>query len=171
MRASAPLLLVAVLLPACRVSESVQTSARDVLTLRNGTIHELRERRGQGPFVRYEVAPEAMLDVLAAAAGRARDLAGRPVTGIAVSKRYGHVVAKERAPDAPKDPGYSEDWRTAVVAIVHAVPGEPRASRVEIHGTRRSPLLGGANDWERALPAWIEQELAARGLPPGRPLP
>ncbi len=149
-------------LPACRVSPTVGAAAGDVLTLRTGTVLALRGRRGAGPLRRYELAPEAMLAVLAAAAGRARDLGGRPVTGIEVSRHYGHVVAKERAPDAPAQAGYSEDWRTAMVAFVHAVPGEPGACRVEIHGARRSPLLGGATDWERSMPGWIEAELASR---------
>ena len=151
----------ALTLPGC-LSKNVRAAAHDVFTLRNGTISELRNRRGSGPFRRYDVPPDEMLQVIAEACRHAKDLAGRPVTGVDVSVRYREVVAKERAPDAPADPGYSEDWRTAVVATVHPIEGEPGASRVEIHGGQRSPLLGGANDWERSLPGWIDEVLRER---------
>lgn len=147
----------------CRVSPVVGEAARDVLTLRSGTITGLKALRGSGPFTRYEVAPEAMLDVLAAACRKARDLGGRPVTSVTISRHYGEVTAKEHAPDAPADPGYSEEWRTAVVATVHPLAGEPGACRVEVHAARRSPLMGGANLWERDLPGWIDEVLRERG--------
>lgn len=157
------LALLSACLAACRVSPVVLESARDVLTLRTGTISELRDLRGTGPRRRYPVAPDEMLEVLADACRRARDLRGRPVTGVSVSRRYREVVAKERAPDAPADPGYGEEWRTAVVATVHPVADQPGACDVELHAARRSPLLGGATDWARRLPGWIDEVLAARG--------
>ena len=155
------LLLVAPGAPGC-VSKDVRESARDVLTLRSGTVSELRDRRGRGPFRRYELPPAEMLEVLGAAARKARDLAGRPVSAVTVSARYGEVVAKERGPDDPAEGSYQEDWRTAVVATVHAVPGEPGASRVEIHAMRRSPLLDAAVEWEARLPGWIDEVLRER---------
>ena len=161
--------LLAGLLPGC-VSKHVRAVAHDVFTLRSGTISALKAQRGTGPFRRYEVAPDELLDLIAEAAGKARDLWGRPVGSVDVSRHYREVVAKERAPDAPADPGYSEDWRTAVVVTVHPVEGEPGASRVEIHAGRRSPLLGGRNDWQRSLPGWIDEvrreRAAARPSPP-----
>lgn len=155
----------------CALKESVRDSAHDVFTLRRGTISALRDLRGTGPFRRHPLPPDAMLEVVAAACRRARDLAGAPVTGIEVSPRYREVVAKERAPGTRDDPGYAEDWRTAVVATVHPIEGEPDACRVEIHGTRRSPLLGGANVWEESLPGWIDEELAARRTVPAAGAP
>ena len=154
-------LVLALLVPACAVKEEVRDVAKDVLTLKRGTISGLKAKRGQGPFTRYEVPPETMLSVLEEACGKARDLAGRPVT-VFVSKNYREVTAKERAPDDPADADYREDWRTAVVATVHPLEHEPGACKVEIHGARRSVLYGGANDWERTLPRWIDEVLRAR---------
>ncbi len=153
------LLLEGGLLAGCTVSENVQDSARDVLTLRSGTVNELKALRGTGPFTRYEVAPAEMLEVAAAACRKARGLRGKPVTGVEVSPRYGEVTAKERAYDVHPDVGYSEDWRSAVVITVHPIEGEPRASRVEWHAGRRSPLLACAVAWDRVLPGLIAEAL------------
>ena len=154
----------AFLLVGCAVKEEVRDVAKDVLTLKRGTISGLKRMRGQGPFTRYEVPPETMLNVIEEAVGKARDLSGRPVS-VFVSRNYREVTAKERAPDDLADADYREDWRTAVVAMVHPIEHERGASKVEIHGARRSSLYGGANDWERTLPGWIDEVLRARGLP------
>ena len=79
------------------VSKEVRDSAKDVLTLRSGTVSELRDQRGQGPFHLYDVAPSEMLQVAAAACRKAVGLRGRPVTTVEVSPRYGEVTAKEQA--------------------------------------------------------------------------
>ena len=162
----AALLALALGAAGCALKESVRDSAHDVLTLRRGTISGLRDLRGTGPFRHYDLAPEAMLEVVAAACAHARDLAGRAVSAIEVSPRYLEVVAKERPPDVPEGVGYSKDWRTAVVVIVHRIEGQPGECQVEIHGARRSPLLGGATDWERRLPGWIDEELRLRRATP-----
>jgi hypothetical protein len=121
------------------------------------------------PMRRYRVAPEPMLEAAAEAARRMTGVGGRPVKRVSLSRHYGEVVAKEDDPEAPKDPGYSEEWRSAGVVTVHAVPADPGASDVEIHGTARSPLLGCAIDWEAMLPARIDEVLRERGLTtPGR---
>jgi|GEM_PF-1753772 len=159
------LLLAGSLLASCTVSENVRDSARDVITLRSGTVSELKALRGSGPFTRYEVAPREMLEVAAAACRKARGLRGKPVTGVEVSVRYGEVTAKERADDVHPDVGYSEDWRSAVVITVHPILGEPNVSRVEWHATKRSPLLGCGVDWDGVLPGLIAQALREAGLP------
>lgn len=162
---AAPLLPLLLLLAACRASPLALEAARDVVTRRTGTVAGLKDLRGTGPFTRYEVGPEEMLEVLAQACRRARDLRGRPVALVTVSRRYAEVTAKEPDPDAPDDPGYSAEWRSAVVATVHAIPGAPDACQVEIHAVRRSPLLGCSTLWERDLPRWIAETLAAREAP------
>ena len=65
-----PAFLAALSLPGC-VSEQVADVAHDVLTLRSGTMSELKARRGQGPFRIYKVPPVEMLGVLATACGKA----------------------------------------------------------------------------------------------------
>lgn len=159
----------------CRLSETERDSVRDVLTLRRGTISDLRALRLTGPFTRYEVPPGEMLLVVADAAGKARDSRGRPARR-RVSPRYGEVVAKESAPEAPPDPSYDDEWSTAAVITVHPVANEPEASRVEFHAARRSVLMGGLTDWNRSLPGWIDEVLRARteggpGVPGAEHLP
>jgi hypothetical protein len=89
-------------------------------------------------------------------------LRGKPVTAVEIHARYGEVVAKERAPDAPDDPGYSYEWVSAGVVTVHVVPGEPHVSDVEIHGARRSPLTPCGVHWESMLPPVLAQVVAER---------
>jgi hypothetical protein len=133
-----------------------------VLTLRNGTMSELKARRGQGPFRIYQVPPVEMLGVVATACGKAVGQRGRPVTVVEISQRYMEVSAKEQAHDAPKDASYGDDWISAVLVIVHPDAAQPDLSRVEWHTTARSPLIGCSVDWERVLPGLIEAELRAR---------
>ena len=157
------------------VSEDVAESAQDVLTLRSGTMSGLRARRGQGPFHDYDVAPVEMLGVVASACGKAVGQRGRPVTVVELSTRYMEVYAKEQAHDAPRGASYGDEWISAVLVIVHPDAAHPDRSRVEWHATARSPLVGCSVDWQRVLPALIEQTLrerataaggAARGAPP-----
>ena len=63
-RAALALLLIP-LLAAC-VSDDVKETAETVLTLQSGTVSELRDRRGNGPFTTYDLAPDAMLGVVEA---------------------------------------------------------------------------------------------------------
>ena len=159
----------------CSLSETERKAVRDVVTLRRGTISDLRAQRLTGPFHRYEVPPEEMMRVAADAVRTARDFRGRPAK-VRESVRYREVVAKESAAEAPPIPSYSDEWTTAVVVTVHDVPGEPEASRVEWHSARRSVLMGGVTDWERSLPGWIDEVLAKRarggdGVPGVEPLP
>jgi len=146
--------------PGC-VSENVKDIAHDVLTLRSGTISALKDMRGQGPFHMYSVPPAEMLEVAAAACRKAVGVGNRPPL-VSVSERALEVTAKEVEPDAPKDPGYSEDWRSAVVIIVHPDVSNPSVSRVEWHAARRSPLLGYRVDWISRLPGWIDEALRER---------
>ena len=146
--------------PGC-VSENVKDVAHDVLTLRTGTISALKDMRGQGPFHMYPVPPAEMLEVVAAACRKAVGVGNRPPL-VSVSERALEVTAKELEPDAPKDPGYSQDWRSAVVVIIHPDPRNPSVSRVEWNACRRSSLLGYRVDWMGSLPGWIDEALRER---------
>ena len=161
-RSAVASLAVTLLLGAGCVSDRVRESAETVLTLQSGTIAELRERRGRGPFAAYDVAPDEMIGILEAAARKARGLGGLPVTAVFASPARGEVVAKERAPADAKNTGYEGAFRTAMVAIVHPVAGRPQASRVEIHALQRGPFHGGQVAWERDMPRWIHEVIAER---------
>ena len=150
----------ALLLLAGCVSKEVGEVAENVLTLQGGTISELRDRRGTGPFTTYEVAPAKMLAVIERACRKARGLGGRPVIAVFVSERYREVIAKERTAEASKDDSYAAPFRSAVVASVDPLPGRPDACRVEIHAMNRGPFHRGAVAWERDLPGWIREALA-----------
>jgi hypothetical protein len=147
-------------------AEQVQEVAVGVITLQGGTISELRGRSGEGPFRRYEVSPDEMLDVVSRAARRAEGPNGRPLETVWVRRPSREVVAKEPAPDA-KGSGYTEPWRSAMVARVQPIAGEPDASRVEIHAMDKGPFHRGRIDWERDMPRWIDEVLAEPRLYPG----
>lgn len=157
----AGLCLVPCLLLGGCVSERTAEAVRDVVTLRTGTISELRDRRGRGPFQEHEVPPADMLEVVARACRAMVGLRGRPVTTVEVSRRHGEVTAKEQGLDGRRDPAYGDEWVSAVVVVVHPVVGQPGRSRVEWHATRRSVLMVRGVDWEGALAARIEQEVRA----------
>jgi hypothetical protein len=156
-------------------SDDVAETVGNVLALRTGTVLELRGRRGTGPFRDYDLPPRELLAVVEEAAGRARDRRGAPVRAIAVSERYGEVVAKEPPPEDSGDDSYSVPFLSAMVATVHPVPGSLARSRLEVHATHRGPFDRGVVDWERDLPRWIDETLRdrrARVAPiPAGPLP
>ena len=159
------LLLLAVAVAGCASDDTtdlVKEVATNVVTLQTGTMTDLRERRGGGPFTRYEHAPDVMLEVVEEAARRARGMGGRPVEGVWVSKRRGEVVAKEREPHEASKGSYSLPFRSAVLVVVHPVQGEPDASRLEIHAMNRGPFHKGQVAWERDLPRWIDDVLRER---------
>ncbi len=148
------------------LDEDVQDAATNVLTLQSGTISELKAKRGSGPFTTYAVPPDEMLTVLRDAASKARGLGDRPVRAIFVSERRSEVIAKEREPDESTDEYYDGVFRTAMVATVHKVIGDPSSSRVEIHATQRGPFHRGAVQWTRDMPKWIDEVIAERDAPP-----
>lgn len=153
-----------------RAVESLAT----VATLRSGTMSELRAQRGLGPFRRYEVAPDVLLEAVAAAATHARGRGNRPVKAIFTSRRRGEVVAKERAPGDADSTGYAKPFVSAMLAVVHGIPGEPHAARLEIHETHSGPFHVGAVRWRGDMPGWIEGELARRAptaMPAGAGMP
>ena len=154
-----------VVLVACASDDTtdlIQEVGENVVTLQSGTMTELRELRGQGPFRRYEQPPEVMLEVVEEAIGHARGLGGREVGGVWVSRRRGEVVAKEREPDKADSETYGLPFRSAVLVVVHPVQGEPNVSRVEIHSTQRGPFHKGRVAWQRDLPRWIDDVLRQR---------
>jgi hypothetical protein len=162
-------LAAAAALCAC-VSDTVRETAVNVVTLQQGNVSELRRMRGRGPFLHYAVAPDTMLEVVEAAARRARGKGGLPVSAVFASTRSMEVIAKERRPADADDDGYGEPWLSAMVATVHPVEGEPGASRVEIHAVHRGPFHRGVVAWEASMPGWIAEELAARTVPRPRKL-
>ncbi len=162
-------LLSAFLLVGC-VSDEVMESAETVLTLQSGTMSELREKRGTGPFRTYDLPPATMLGVVEEAARRAVDEAGEPVRAVFVSERKGEVVAKERGGEHAEDDGYEAPFRTAMLAVVHRVRGRSDASRVEIHMIQRGPFHRGVVNWTRDMPTWIDQVLAERKAQEAAPL-
>lgn len=166
---SAPALalaLVGVLLgSAACVDERVQETAETVLTLQSGTISELRNRRGSGPFTTYEVPPDEMLEILEAAARRARNDVGEPVQAVFVYEDAREVVAKERSGKDGREAAYDEPFRTAMYAAVFPVTGDPTRCRVEIHAVQRGPFHRGVVQWQRDMPGWIDAALAEREAP------
>ncbi len=147
--------------PAC-VSKEVRASAETVLSLRSGTMSELRQRRGQGPFTRYDVPPERMLKILEAAARHARGAGGQPVRAIFVSPARGEVVAKERSGKDARRSTYTEPFDSAMLAIVHADSADAQSCRVEVHALQSGPFHRGSVEWMRDMPGWIDEELRAR---------
>ena len=157
--------LALLLLAACAsddTTDQIKEIAENVVTLQSGTMSELRERRGQGPFRRYEQPPEVMLEVVEEAVRRARGLGDRAVEGVYVSKRRGEVIAKEREPEKAAATKYSLPFRSAVLVVVHPIVGEPEASRVEMHAMERGPFHKGRVAWQRDLPGWIDDVLRQR---------
>ncbi len=163
------LLLVCPLLWACgQIDEDVQETAVNVLTLQSGTISELKDLRGTGPFRDYALPPEELLTVVEEAARKARGEGDTPVRAIFVSERSGEVVAKERAGDDADYEGYDKPFRSAMVATVHPILGEGERSKLEIHAMHRGPFRRGHVQWERDMPRWIDEVLAARANPQSR---
>ncbi len=150
------------------LSDNVKDTVANVVTLQRGTISELKDLRGTGPFQTYDLAPSELLLVVRDAAAFARGAGDVPVSAIFVSERRGEVVAKERAGEDALSDAYGPDFRTAMVATVHAVRGEPGKSRLEIHAMRRGPFHAGVVAWERDMPVWIDQARRARSEPEPR---
>lgn len=136
-------------------------TAETVLTLQGGTVSALRDRRGAGPFERYETSPERLLAAVEQAARRARARGGKCVVAIFRSNRRGEVVAKERAPEHAEDSSYNAPFVSAMLAVVHSVRDEPNAALLEIHETSRGAFAIGAVRWRHDMPGWIRAELAA----------
>ena len=160
------LLVLACGLPACSgVDDSVTEAAETVLTLQSGTISELRNKRGTGPFETYPFPPDEMLTILEAAARKARNDVGEPVQAVFVYEDAREVIAKERAGKDGRDTAYDEPFRTAMYAGVFPVRGDTKASRVEIHAVQRGPFHKGVVQWQRDMPRWIDEVIKEREAP------
>lgn len=168
-RAALVLLLAAPLLAGC-VSDDVKETAETVLTLQSGTMSELRDRRGTGPFTTYDLTPDVLLGVVEEAARMARGAGGEPVRAVFVSERRGEVVAKEREGEDAQDDGYSAPFRTAMLAVVHRVPGRADQARLEVHMIQRGPFHRGVINWTRDMPGWIQAVLSERAVQDAAPL-
>lgn len=138
----------------------------NVVTLQQGTLSDLRDCRGTGPFRTYPVPPDQMIDVLVEAAGKGRDETGRPIDNIWPSVLRREVVAKERGACDNQEVSYSKPFKSAMYAVVHPIPGQPDCCQVEIHATDRGPLHQGRVNWSRDMPGWIEAVLATRAADP-----
>lgn len=138
-------------------------SAATVFTFQSGTMSELKERWGSGPFREYDVPPAEMV-ALAGAVLRTK------VVAVFEEPGRGEVIAKERAGKDAADDFYAPAFRSAVAVWVHPVPDAPGRCRVEVHAVQRGPFHRGSIDWERELPPLLDAAAARRGTTPIRPL-
>jgi len=168
-----PVLLAAVALGSCATEfdDDTKEAIENVVTLQQGTISELKAKRGQGPFRTYDVSPVRLLAAVETAARRMKGLGGLPVTAVFVSERRMEVVAKERAPEDQWDDSYSAPWRSAMVATVHPIPGAPERARLEIHDGHRGPFHQGRIEWRRDLPRLVREALLQPMEPEGAAAP
>jgi hypothetical protein len=159
--------LVAAATSACTMSkgtkEFVQDAATNLVTLRQGTITDLRARRGTGPFREYAVPPDEMVTIV-------EQVLKSKVVAVFPNRRAGEVIAKEREGDDAYDDWYSPKWKSAVVVIVHPVPEDPNRSKVEIHAMNAGKFDKGRIAWEAELPGLIDAAVARQGKPPLTPL-
>jgi hypothetical protein len=162
-RALALLLLAgtALLATACSSDpdDNVSKVAKDVLSLKTGTVSALKEQRGAGPFREYPVPQEDLFDLVVEV------LQGK-VAAVFPNRKGFEVVAKERFGKDRYDDWYSPDWHSAVVVYIHPVMGDDARSKLEIHSTNRGRFHRGRINWQGELPALIDAAVAKRG--PGR---
>ncbi len=167
-RTAAPALLVACLaagLVACSsdTAKTVKEVAVNVVTLQSGVVTELRDLRGTGPFLAYDVPPDEMMGIVEA-------VLRTKVVAVFPNARAAEVIAKERLGEAAADDWYGPPARSMVVVMVHPAGGGGPGSRVEIHATDRGPFHRGNIAWERELPPLLDQAVRHRGATPIRPL-
>lgn len=148
-------------------SETLKEVAGNVLTLQSGTISELRAKRGKGPFLHYDLPPDELLTVVYRAAKKAKGGDGKPLRGVWKRTLSLEVVAKERSLEFVESDEYDDPWRSAMLAMVHPVPGKPNESRLEMHGASRGPFHKGTIAWTHVMPGWIDQVLREPELLPG----
>jgi hypothetical protein len=152
--------VVAMLLPgACAgtgAGSEIGEAALNVVTLQQGTTSSLRDMRGRGPFTTYDRSPAAMLEVITEAMEDTAGRRGPPYVEVYASSRYGEVVAKEFEKDKSS---YGTVFRSAAIAIIHPVSGDPGRCRVEMHAIQRGPFHGGSVAWMRDLPGLIDAVL------------
>jgi hypothetical protein len=150
----------AVAAAACSASsrKNVKDVAETVLTLQTGTVTELKARRDTGPFRDYAVPPGEMLTLV-------EGVLRSKVVAVFVEPRQQVVVAKEREGKEALDDSYAPAFRSAVVVFVHAVPGDAGRCRVEVHACHRGPFRRGTVDWEREVPALLDDAVAKRRAP------
>jgi len=153
----------ALALAACKADDTVKQTVKDVLSLKTGTVSDLKSRRGLGPFREYPVPPAEMLDLVAEAIST-------KVVAVFPDPRAGEVVAKERVGKDRYDDWYAPDWVSAVAVYVHPVIGAPDRSKVEIHWTNRGRFHRGSIDWANELPPLLDAAVAKRGTGRTRPL-
>ncbi len=142
------------------LDKEVKETIVAVVTLQSGTISELKDRRGTGPFTTFDRSPDEMVEILERAARKARGLGDKPVRAIFVSESLRSVLAKERTAEESESDSYEPVFRSAMIAYVHVVPGRSDQSRVEVHAIQRGPFHEGAVNWERDMPRWIKEAMA-----------
>jgi len=142
------------------LSKDVKETIVSVVTLQGGTMSELRNRRGTGPFTTFDRSPDEMVEILERAARKARGLGNEPVRAIFVSENLRSVIAKERMAEEAESDSYEPVFRSAMIAYVHVVPGRSDQCRVEIHAIQRGAFHQGSVSWERDMPRWIKEAMA-----------
>jgi hypothetical protein len=144
-------------------SENTKKAVENVVTLRFGTVSDLHELVGTGPFLDLPLAPARMLPLVTA-------ILRTKVPAVFENERTMTVIAKERrGPDAWVD-DYSPEWVSAVLVAIFPVEGRPDACRVEIHATNRGAFAKGSIAWERDLPPLFEEAARHPDKRPIRPL-
>jgi hypothetical protein len=143
--------------------KNVKDVAGNLLTLKTGTMSDLEEERGTGPFTDYAVPPEEMVDLVAA-------VLRTKVRAVFPTKGSLSVYAKERTGKDRAIEDYSDPWVSGVAVFVHPVAGDPSSCRVEIHATNRGAFTKGCIRWERELPPLLDDAVRHRGTTPIRPL-
>ncbi len=145
---------------ACSASsrENVKDVAETVFTFQTGTVSELKARRDTGPFRDYAVPPAEMMTLVEA-------VLRSKVVAVFPEPLQQVVVAKEREGKEALDDSYAPAFHSAVVVFVHAVQGEAGRCRVEVHAGHRGPFRRGSIDWEREVPALLDEAVAKRRAP------
>ncbi|MCC7139928.1 MAG: hypothetical protein IT460_16015 [Planctomycetes bacterium] len=164
-RRAVPLAVLAAALSACSAStrKTAGEMAETVFTLQTGTMSELKDRWGSGPFRDYDVPPDEMVPLVGA-------VLRTKVVAVAEEPRFRRVFAKERAGKDAADDFYGPAFRSAVAVFVHPVDDAPGRCRVEVHAVQRGPFHRGSIDWEREVPPLLDEAVRRRGTTPIRPL-
>ena len=149
--------------PTASCTKDAREAVTNVATLQTGTVSDLYEQRGTGPFREYPVPPDEMVEI-------AERVLRTKVPAVFVNERTRTVIAKERKGKDADNPDYAPPFRSAVAVFVWPDGPEMRGSRVEFHSIERGPFHRGDIDWDRDLGPLLDAAVRERGSGPVRPL-
>lgn len=136
---------------------STEALAKDALvnlvTLQTGTITEIDQRRGTGPFKTYPLSVPKMMEVVTA-------VLKTQVPAVFPCPNARKVIAKERKGKDALSDEYDPPFASAVGVYLEPIEPGQTSCRVEIHAIRRGPFHQGHIDWERILPPLLDQAVA-----------